>query len=134
MLARQQGWGLAEDTRVLAERAEVPELAASSLKAALDLDWDDEAALPQALGVVLGAVGRVDQLTAELGGGSDPAVARGLAAARQVQAQDTVVGQDGIVTLRQGWPRIGGSRSRMPRCVTAARPSGCGSTATSATC
>src|SRR5215211_6544629 len=51
------GWGLAEGTRVLAERAGVPELAASSLKAALDLDWDDEAALPRALGVVLAAVG-----------------------------------------------------------------------------
>jgi transposase len=105
VLARQQGWGLAEGTRVLAEQAGVPELAASSLKAALDLDWDDPAALPHALRVVLGAVGRVEQLAAELGGGSDPAVVRGLAAARQVQAQDTVVGHDGIVTLRQGVAR-----------------------------
>jgi IS5 family transposase len=105
VLARQQGWGLAEGTRVLAEQAGVPELAASSLKAALDLDWDDSAALPHALGVVLAAVGRVEQLAAELGGGSDPAVVKGLAAARQVQAQDTVVGQDGIVTLRQGVAR-----------------------------
>jgi hypothetical protein len=43
--------------------------------------------------VVVAAVGRVEQLAAELGGGSDPAVAKGLAAARQVQEQDTVVGQ-----------------------------------------
>ncbi len=50
VLARQQGWGLAEGTRVLAERAGTPELAASSLKAALDLDWDDPAALGHALG------------------------------------------------------------------------------------
>jgi hypothetical protein len=105
VLARQQGWGLAEGTRILAEQAGVPELAASSLKAALDQDWDDEAALPHALGVVLGAVGRVEQLAAELGGGSDPAVVKGLAAARQVQEQDTVGGQDGIVTLRQGVAR-----------------------------
>ena len=34
VLARQQGWGLAEGTRVLAAQAEVAERAASSLKAA----------------------------------------------------------------------------------------------------
>jgi Transposase DDE domain/Transposase domain (DUF772) len=102
VLARQQGWGLAEGTRVLAERAGTPELAASSLKAALDLDWDDEAALPHALGVVLAAVGRVEELAAELGGHQDPDVARGLAAARQVQQQDTLVGDDGATRLRQG--------------------------------
>jgi hypothetical protein len=87
---------------VLAERAGTPEVAASGLKAALDLDWDDPAALGHALGVVLAAVGRVEELAAELGSGEDPQVAQGLAAARQVQAQDTVVGQDGIVGLRQG--------------------------------
>jgi Transposase DDE domain/Transposase domain (DUF772) len=102
VLARQQGWGLAEGTRVLAAQAGVPELGASSLKAALDLDWDDPAALGHALGVVLGAVGRVEGLAAELGGGSDPAVAKGLAAARQVRDQDTVVGADGTASLRQG--------------------------------
>lgn len=81
----------------------MPELAASSLKAALDLDWDDPAALQHALGVVLTAVGRVEQLAAELGGGQDPA--RGLAAARQVADQDTVAGADGVVRLRQGVAR-----------------------------
>jgi IS5 family transposase len=102
VLARQQGWGLAEGTRVLATRAGTPELAASSLKAALDLDWDDEAALPHALGVVLAAVGRVEQLADELGGETDPAVARGLAAARQVQDQDVVTDEQGVARLRQG--------------------------------
>src|SRR6266540_1431665 len=82
VLARQQGWGLAEGTRVLAGQAGVPELGASSLKAALDLDWDDPAALQQALGVVLGAVGRVQELAAGLGAAGDPQVAEGLAAAR----------------------------------------------------
>jgi hypothetical protein len=105
VLARQQGWGLAEGTRVLAERAGVAELAASSLKAALDLDWDDPAALEHALGVVLAAVGRVQGLAAELGGATDPAVVGGLAAARQVQGQDTVVGADGVVQLCQGVAR-----------------------------
>jgi hypothetical protein len=102
VLARQQGWGLAEGTRVLAGQAGVAELGASSLKAALDLDWDDPAALGQALGVVLGAVGRVEGLAAELGGEQHPAVARGLAAARQVRDQDTALGADGIATIRQG--------------------------------
>jgi hypothetical protein len=105
VLARQQGWGLAEGTRVLAERAGTPELAASSLKAALDLDWDDEAALTQALGVVLGAVGRVHELAAGLGAAGDPRVVEGLAAARQVRDQDTILGQDNIVRLRRGVAR-----------------------------
>jgi hypothetical protein len=134
VLARQQGWGLAEGTGVLAAQAGVPELAASSLKAALELDWDDEAARQQALGVVLGALDRVEALAAERPGGDAPQVAEGLAAARQVQDQDIVVDTDGGMRVRQGWPGTGGSRSRTPSCATAARPAACGSTATSATC
>jgi hypothetical protein len=80
----------------------VAELTASSLKAGLDLDWDDPAALQQALGVVLAAVGRVEQLAGELGGGADQAVTQGLAAARQVQDQDVVTDERGVVRLRQG--------------------------------
>jgi hypothetical protein len=102
VLARQQGWGLAEGTRVLAERAGVPELAASSLKAALDLDWDDPVALEHALGVLLVAVGRVEGLADELGGGDDPPVAMGLAAARQVRDQDVVTDEQGVTRIRQG--------------------------------
>jgi hypothetical protein len=102
VLARQQGWGLVEGTRVLALEAGAPELAASSLKAALDLDWDDPAALAQALGVVLGAVGLVEGLAAELAGGQDPGVVAGLAAARQVRDQDVVVGADGAARIRPG--------------------------------
>ena len=102
VLARQQGWGLAEGTAVLAERAGVAELGASSLKAALDLDWDDAAALPHALGVVLAAVDRVERLAAELGGGTDPAVAGGLAAARQVRDQDVATDEQGVAQIRHG--------------------------------
>jgi transposase len=102
VLARQQGWGLAEGIGVLAERAGTPELAASSLKAALDLDWDDPAALQQALGVVLGAIGRVEGLAAEVPGGTDPRVAWGLAAARQVRDQDVVCDEQGRARIRQG--------------------------------
>jgi transposase len=102
VLARQQGWGLAEGTAVLAERAGTPELAASSLKAALDLDWDDPAALAHALGVVLAAVDRVEGLAGELGGGTDPAVVGGLAAARQVRDQDVATDEQGVARIRQG--------------------------------
>jgi hypothetical protein len=104
VLARQQGWGLAEGTRILAEQAGTPELGASSLKAALDLDWDDPAALPHALAVVLAAIDRVQGLAAELGSAADPAVARGLAAARQVRDQDVACDQRGV-RLRQGVAR-----------------------------
>jgi transposase len=98
--------GLAEGTRILAEQAGVPELAGSSLKATLDLDWDDEAALPHALQVVLAAVDRVEQLAAELGGAADQGVTQGLAAVRQVRDQDTVTGADGMARIRVGDRRI----------------------------
>jgi hypothetical protein len=41
VLAGQQGWGLSEGLPRMAESAGVDMLAASSLKAALDCDWDD---------------------------------------------------------------------------------------------
>ena len=62
---------------MLAEQAGIAVLAASSLKAALDLDWDDPAAREQALGVVLDALGQVEQLAGGLAGGDDPRVAEG---------------------------------------------------------
>jgi len=102
VLARQQGWGLAEGTRVLAAQAGVPELGASSLQAALDLDWDDPAALGQALGVVLGAVEQVEQLIAAVSGGDDPRVAAGLAAAGQVREQDVTIDASGVASIRRG--------------------------------
>ena len=105
VLARQQGWGLAEGTRVLAERAGVPELGASSLKAALDLDWDDPSAPQQALAVMLAAVGQVEQFAGTQPGGGDPRVAWGLQAAQQVRDQDSVVGADGIARIRHGVAR-----------------------------
>jgi hypothetical protein len=50
VIARQQGWGLAEGTAALADRAGAGVLSASSLKAALDTDWDDPPARDHALG------------------------------------------------------------------------------------
>jgi hypothetical protein len=104
VLARQQGWGLAEGTRVLAERAGTPELAASSLKAALDLDWDDPAALPRRWGGAWRS--RPGGRAGRRGGRRErPAVAAGLAAASQVRDQDTVVDEDGVRQIRQGVAR-----------------------------
>jgi len=41
VIAAGQGRGQAAGTAVVAGQAGVPQLAASGLKAALDLDWDD---------------------------------------------------------------------------------------------
>jgi transposase-like protein DUF772 len=64
VIARQQGWGLAEGTVALADQAGAGVLGAASLKAALDLDWDDPAARDHGLGVVLAALESVEGLVA----------------------------------------------------------------------
>jgi len=98
VIAVQQGWGLAEGTTMLAEQAGVPVLAASSLKAALDLDWDDPAARDQALAVVLATLQAVETFVA---GQPEPAPAAtaAVAVARRVSAQD--VDTTGTPTLRR---------------------------------
>jgi transposase len=64
----------------------VPQLAASSLKAALDRDWDDPAARDLALAQVLGLLDRVEAFAA--GQFSDQAADTAVAVARQVREQD----------------------------------------------
>src|SRR6266513_770120 len=64
VIAAVQGWGQAAGTAVTAARAGVPQLAASSLKAALDRDWDDPAARDQALAQVLGFLDHVETFIA----------------------------------------------------------------------
>ena len=107
VLGGRQGWGLAaaERARVLADQAGIGVLAGPSLKAALDLDWDDPAAHQRALGVVLAALGRVEQLVGALPGGDDPCVVDALAAAHQVCDQDVTVDPDGVPRIRQGVAR-----------------------------
>src|SRR5688572_6008089 len=61
VLARQQGRGLAD----VATEAGAPELAAASLKAALDADWDEPAARVAALGRVLELVTAVAAYVAD---------------------------------------------------------------------
>jgi hypothetical protein len=86
VIAAGQGRGQAAGTAVVAARAGVPQLAASSLKAALDLDWDDPATRDEALARVLGLLDQVEAFGAGQAGG--PAAASAVAVARQVRDQD----------------------------------------------
>ena len=80
------GAGQAAGTAVMAAQAGVPALAASSLKAALDRDWDDPAARQEALAQVLGLLGQVESFVA--GDAGDQAAAGAVAVACQVRDQD----------------------------------------------
>jgi len=85
VIAVLQGRGQAAGTAVVAAQAGVPQLAASSLKAALDADWDDPAARDAALAGVLGLLDQVDAFTA---GQYGDVAATAVAVARQVRDQD----------------------------------------------
>jgi hypothetical protein len=86
VIAAVLGWGQAAGTAIVAAQAGVPMLAASSLKAALDRDWDDPAARDQALAQVLGLLERVEAFIA--GQVGHQAAAAAVAVARQVRDQD----------------------------------------------
>jgi hypothetical protein len=86
VIAVLQGRGQAAGTTVVAAQAGAPQLASSSLKAALDADWDDPAARDEALARVLGLLGRVEAFIAGQAG-AEPA-AEAVTAARQVRDQD----------------------------------------------
>jgi transposase len=86
VIAVLQGRGQAAGITVLAQQAGTPELAASSLKAALDRDWDGPAARDQALAGVLGLLDRVEAFLA--GQAGSEAAAEAVAVARQVRDQD----------------------------------------------
>ncbi len=103
VIARQQGRGLSwrKGIQAMATEAGVPILGASSLKAALDRDWDDPVARDQALGVVLEALEQVEGLVADQQLHS-PGVQGALGAARQVRDQDVQVADEGPPTLKRG--------------------------------
>lgn len=99
VIARQQGRGLAD----LATEAGTPLVSASSLKAALDQDWDDPDARRQALLTVLGAMDTLTAwLTQDPPGSEEPGVAAALAIAQQVRAQDVEETDAASPRLRQG--------------------------------
>jgi Transposase DDE domain/Transposase domain (DUF772) len=99
VIAVLQGRGQAAGTAIVAAQARVPELAASSLKAALDADWDDPAARDAALAQVLGLLDRVEAFIA--GQAGDQAAAAAVAVARQVRDQDVDL-TDPAPALRRG--------------------------------
>jgi hypothetical protein len=102
VIAVLQGRGQAAGTAIVAAQAGVPQLAASSLKAALDRDWDDPAARDLALAGVLGMLEQVEAFTA--GQYGDQAAASAVAVARQVRDQD--VDLSGLApVLRRGVAR-----------------------------
>ncbi len=95
VIARQQGRELTE----IASEANAVLVAGSSLKAALDQDWDDPAQCEQALGVVLAALTAVERwLETAPEGHDEPVVAFSMTAAKQVKEQDV----QGSATLRKG--------------------------------
>jgi hypothetical protein len=99
VIAAVQGRGQAAGTAAVAAQAGVPQLAASSLKAALDADWDDPAARDAALAQVLGLLGQVDAFIAGQAGGQ--AAAGAVAVACQVRDQDTDL-TGSVPSLRRG--------------------------------
>ena len=86
VLAVLQGHRQAAGAAALAAQAGAPELAASSLKAALDRDWEDPAARDDALAEVLGLLDRVEAFVA--GQAGQQAAAAMAATACQVRDQD----------------------------------------------
>ena len=100
VIAQQQGRGL----RAVAEEAGASLVAGPSLKAALDLDWDDATAQQQALTMMLDALHAVEQwLDAQpVQDETTSRAVASLAVAQQVCAQDLPTTPDGTPTLRQG--------------------------------
>lgn len=100
VIARQQGRGL----RSVAEEAGASLIAGASLKAALDLDWDDPSAQQHALTMILEALSAVEHWleTQPVPAETASQVAATMAVGQQVRDQDVVTTPEGTSTLRQG--------------------------------
>jgi hypothetical protein len=102
VIARQQGRELAD----LAAEAKAPVLGGSSVKAALDRNWDDPQERQEALVVVLAALSAVEQWVESQGESKDdPVVQASLQAAQRVKEQDVEVTEADTTTLRKGVAR-----------------------------
>jgi transposase len=97
VIARQQGRELA----AVADEAGAALVAGSSLKATLDLDWDDPAAVAAGLGRVLAALDAVEGWLARQAEPADAAVAA-LTVAQEIRAQDVAGSAAESARLRQG--------------------------------
>jgi hypothetical protein len=100
VIAREQGRELA----AIAGEADAELVAGSSLKAALDLDWDDRQAREQALRQVIGALERVEQWVASKPEliTEESIVPACLKTAQQVRTQDVTTNEAGGPTLIKG--------------------------------
>lgn len=100
VIAREQGRELA----AIAREADAELVAGSSLKAVLDLDWDDPTSREQALRQVMGALEHVEQwLAAHPELSTEEAVVPDcLAAAQQVLTQDVKINEAGAPALIKG--------------------------------
>ncbi len=99
VIANQQGRGLAE----IANDIGIDIVASSSLKAALDLNWDDPDQKNLALGIVLEALERFETFVqAQPENIEHPQVQRALETARQIEAQDVEVDAHGEIKLLSG--------------------------------
>jgi transposase len=99
VIARQQGRELTE----IARDANALLVTGSSLKAALDRDWNDPAQCEQALGAVLGALAAVERwLETSPEGHDEPVVVFSMRAAEQVKEQDVQESAQGSASLRKG--------------------------------
>ena len=99
VIAAAQGWGQAAGTAAVAAQAGTPQLAASSLKAALDVDWDNPQAGDLALAQVLGLLDRVETFLAGAAGSDDARAF--LQVAHQVRDQDVDLTAP-VPSLRRG--------------------------------
>lgn len=99
VIAVQQGWELAE----VATEAKAQIVSGSSLKEALDRNWDDPQERQEALSVGLAALRAVEGwLETQPQSKADPAVQTHLKTAHQIKAQDVEVTKTGTATLRKG--------------------------------
>jgi hypothetical protein len=99
VIARKPRRGLAE----IATEADASLIGGSSLKAALDRDWDDPDERAEALAVALATLTTVERwLETRPEGSEEPAVQRSLAAAQQFKQQDVQLTEAGAAELRKG--------------------------------
>ena len=102
VIARQQGRELA----AVAREARAELVAGSSLKAVLDLDWEQPGERQHALEQVLTVLDAVERwLATQPPGRAPPAAIESLEAARQVRTQAVEAAAQGPVRLRQGVAR-----------------------------
>ncbi|HEY6408149.1 MAG TPA: transposase [Ktedonobacteraceae bacterium] len=99
VVADQQGPELAE----VAQEAGAALVCSTSLKAALDRDWDQQLQKDEALALVLQVLRTVDTWVQQLSDPEDKAVAEPvLAIAKQVEKQDVEMSEEGKVSLVKG--------------------------------